>query len=167
VLLPLGVGVTANADSALKATTPQVARAATSAPATAFQCEKKYKQAQGRERCFNQLPGSSCKHPLEVTKNNPYLVGDTKYLFVGLTITHDADLHGATQHWTWKTKGGNVAPCPYPKGVALRIFRGEELVEEIPQSVRSGHLDHHVTEVFDASLTLRGYFIHPPWKHRG
>lgn len=107
--------------------------------------------------------GSSCAHPLEVTKNNPYLRGETKYLFAGLDSISDPDHHGAVQHWSWESRLRNVAICPYPKGVVLVLIHNNAVVGEVPEhtSSRGGHFEHHITESNDAGLTVRGYFIHP------
>jgi hypothetical protein len=122
--------------------------------------------AQGAKK-HQPAKGSSCTRPLEVTKNNPYLRGETKYLFAGLDSISDSDHHGAMQHWSWETKQRNVAICPYPKGVVLVVLQktstGFKVTEEVPEhtTAHGGHFEHHITETTNAGLRVRGYFIRP------
>jgi hypothetical protein len=92
---------------------------AASAPKTAFQCEKRFKQVQSRHRCFSQLPGASCAHPLEAQTAGPTHRGDTH----DLTVTDNEKPEGENvwQSWSWKPKNRNVAICPYPNGVVYRV----------------------------------------------
>jgi hypothetical protein len=146
------------------------ATAAASSPKTAFQCEKKYKTSANRTKCFNQLPGSSCAHPLEI-RGSSFSRGDTKYLKASQKQKSFEDGDGATVHMTWGTKSKNVAICPYPRGAVLRLFHyvggGVETgVETIPEhtSPRGGVLTYEASseEFKDYILMVRGYLIHPP-----
>jgi hypothetical protein len=87
-------------------------------PTTQFQCERAFKSSQGRAKCFNQLPGASCAHPLEVQKTSPNYRGDTHYFNVSLK--DEADGENALLTYEWEPKR-NVAICPYPNGAVFKV----------------------------------------------
>jgi hypothetical protein len=180
-----GKGTRASTQPSPRMTTSQVAQAA-QAPKTAFQCEKRFHGSQARSRCFNQLPGANCAHPLEAQTAGPTHRGDTR----DLTVTDNEEPEGENvwQFWSWKPKNKNVAICPYPNGVVYRVsllwdrthcqrIHGEEICssEYDTKTMRehttrfSGEFKYHLTHVAGAPrkgfyLAVKGYYIHPPWE---
>jgi hypothetical protein len=150
---------------------------------TQFQCEKAFPSgSQGRSRCFDQLPGASCAHPLELQKAGPTTRGDTRYL----TASFHQEANGAGSavevFYSWAPKKG-VAICPYPNGVVFKetpmyrteptgreVLAGEQKTTNtpIPTSRHGGSWSHEITAKPLTSwyLAIRGYFIHPPWAGR-
>jgi hypothetical protein len=161
-----------------------VSGAAASAPTTPFQCEKAFRKgSSGRARCFNQLPGANCAHPLEAQKAGSTNRGDTR----DLTVTFSEEVEGQESVWqfySWKPKNRNVAICPYPNGVVYKVsllstrsrcqrIHGEEIcsseydTKTIPEhTTRSGgEFKYHLITTPPKSwyLVVKGYYIHPPW----
>lgn len=159
---------------------------AASAPKTAFQCEKRFKQVQSRHRCFNQLPGANCAHPLEAQTAGPTHRGDTTNLAV--TDSEEPEGENVWQSWSWKPKNRNVAICPH--GVVYRVslmaerthcqrIHGQEIcsgeydTKAMPErtTARGGKFTYHLTHIAGTPnksfyLTVEGYYIHPPWERR-
>ena len=141
-------------------------------PKTIYQCKKAQKpNTKARASCIKRVekelavaPGSSCKHPLEINHDEPYLMGETKYLFATLRTEKDASLRGATSYWSWEARQPNVAICPYPGGAVITVIHGSQPGEKIPEPTgpRGGQVHLHATEDNGFALTVRGYFIHPP-----
>jgi hypothetical protein len=165
-LVPLAAGMLA---------LPPPASAAAS-PKTVFQCEKRYKEASARERCFKQLPGASCAHPLEVQKTFPNYRGDTKDFTVSLKNEPN---HGNTFEviYNYKPNKG-VAICPHgavfkvslqyrrlPNGTEEQAPAGYE-EQDIPEpTTRNGGEFSYQLTVYPVKswyLAVRGYYIHPP-----
>jgi hypothetical protein len=131
-----------------------------------------------RSRCFNQLPGASCAHPLEVQKTDPEFRGDTRYFNVTLKVEPYG--LGAELAYSWAPKK-NVVICPYPNGVTLKVSQashilpngtelpGGEITKNIhePTTARGGSFEYILTSspVKSWYLVVRGRFIHPPWAH--
>lgn len=182
----VGIGTGASAQSSLGPTSSQVSQAATSAPKTAFQCEKRYKQVQTRTRCFNQLPGASCAHPLEAQTAGSTHRGATRYL----TVTDNEEAEGSNtwQFWSWKPKNKNVAICPYPNGVVYRVslladrthcqrIHGEEIcsseygtkIMHEHTTAKGGEFKYYLIAppIKSFYLAVKGYYIHPPWGSGG
>jgi len=165
-----GVGVIA-------APTHATAHAA-SRPTTQFQCEKKYKLASNRTRCFNQLPGANCAHPLEAEKAGNTTRGDHRYF--KLTFKEERDGEGTLQTYTYAPVQ-NVAICPH--GVVYKVSlldlvlpNGEIRTREHdtknisePTTRAGGEFMYEMPgqPVMSYFLMIKGYFIHPPWQHLG
>jgi hypothetical protein len=169
-----GVGASAQAH----AMTARRAHTATAAPKTAFQCEKAFHGRQARERCFNQLPGVNCAHPLELQTAGPTHRGDTRDFTVKLEEERDGE--GALLSYSWKPNK-NVAICPngaifkvsllyltLPNG---EIRAREHDTKNIPErTTKGGGQFMYVMPgqpVRSWYLVIRGYYIHPPWEHGG
>jgi hypothetical protein len=148
-------------------------------PKTQFQCEKKYHTSKGRASCFDQLPGSSCRHPLEVKKTQPGYTGDTKYFNVELN--EDDGFEEALLTYEWSPKK-NVAICPYPIGAVFKVsliyhqlpngeWQGgrEYDTKNIPEhtTAHGGSFQYTITNhpILSWFLVVKGYFIHPAWEH--
>jgi hypothetical protein len=161
--------------------------AATAHPAstliTAFQCEKAFKSASARSRCFNQLPGANCSYPLEAQTAGSTHRGDTRDLVV--TDNEEPEGSNVWQSWSWRPKNKNVAICPYPNGVVYRVSLLSDRThcqrihgEEICSSEYDTKTMHEHTTRFGGEFTyhliappiksfylaVKGYYIHPPWK---
>jgi hypothetical protein len=174
-----GVGASAQQVHAI---TARRAHTATSTPKTAFQCEKAFHGTQARKRCFNQLPGANCAHPLETQVAYTTHRGDTRDFTVTDMEEPEAP-NNVWQFWSWKPKNKNVAICPYPNGVVYRVSllyltlpNGETRAREhdtkiIPEhTTRSGgEFKYHLinTPIKGFYLAVKGYYIHPPWGHGG
>jgi hypothetical protein len=170
-----GVGASAKQAHAI---TALFAHTAASTPKTAFQCEKAFHGRQARERCFNQLPGVNCAHPLELQTAGPTHRGDTRDFTVKLEEERDGE--GALLSYSWKPNK-NVAICP--NGVVfkvsllyLKLPNGETRAREhdtknIPErTTKYGGQFMYVMPgqpVRSWYLVIRGYYIHPPWEHGG
>ena len=154
---------------------------AQSAPKTQFQCEKAFHTSQGRAACFNQLPGSSCAHPLEVQKTDPNYRGDIKDFNVSLY--QEPGDEEAREIYEYHPKP-NVAICPYPMGAVFKvslIYRQlpngwweqvhEYDTKNIPEPTtrHGGGFEYIVTNhpIISWYLVVKGYFIHPPWERGG
>lgn len=175
-----GKGTRASTQPSSRMTTSQVAQAA-QAPKTAFQCEKRFKQAQSRQRCFNQLPGANCAHPLEAQKAGNTTRGEHRYFKLTFNEQVDATVNtGATQYYSYAPIR-NVAICPH--GVVYKVSllyvtlpNGETRTREHdtknipePTTARGGHFHYYMTDVPIKSwyLVIKGYYIHPPWGSGG
>ncbi len=154
-------------------------------PTTQFQCERAFKSTQGRAKCFSQLPGASCAHPLEVQKTSPNYRGDTRSFNV--TLKDEPDGANALLTYEWEPKK-NVAICPYPTGAVFRVsllsqrehcqrIHGQEVCSgeydttTIPErtSRSGGRFMYEMpgNPVRSWYLVVRGYFIHPRWERQG
>jgi hypothetical protein len=181
-------------DTTAAATSPCPRNAKTAAasvtqatPKTQFQCEHVFHTARSRSACFNELPGSSCKHPLEVQKAGPTTRGNARYFNLGFseeTQNLGAPNYGAEQHYSYGPRS-NVAICPYPMGAVYKVSlfsetnhcqrtpAGEEVCSHEydtrnypePTTASGGHFHYYMTAVPMKSyyLVVKGYFIHPPW----
>jgi hypothetical protein len=147
-------------------------------PKTQFQCEKAFHTTEHRQRCFEQLPGSSCAHPLEVQKTDPNYRGDTKDFNVSLYMEPGDEEARAIYEYHPKP---NVAICPYPMGAVFKVsFIYRQLpngwweqvreydTKNIPEpTTRHGGgfeyivNNHPVTSWY---LVIKGYFVHSPWE---
>jgi hypothetical protein len=114
-----GPDTTATATSPCPGKSKTATAHTTSTPKTAFQCEKRFKQAQLRQQCFNQLPGANCAHPLEAQKAGNTNRGDTHDLKI--TYSEEAEGENDWQYYSWKPKNSNVAICPYPNGAVYKV----------------------------------------------
>jgi streptogramin lyase len=152
-----------------------------STPKTAFQCEKRFKAAAARSQCFNQLPGASCAHPLEVQKTYPNYRGDTKDFTVSLTQEPDGD-ETVLLSYKYAPKK-NVAICPHGAVFKVSLLsqtehcertpKGEEVCSEEydtknipePATKAGGGFTYEMTgqPVKSWYLAVTGYFVHPPW----
>ena len=175
-----GKGTRASTQSSPRTTTSQVAQAA-QAPRTPFQCEKKFHSSQARSRCFSQLPGASCAHPLEAQKAGNTTRGEHRYF--KLTFSEEAEGESAWLFYSWKPKNPNVAICPYPNGVVFKVSvlyvtlpNGETRTREHDiktihehTTARGGEFKYHLISppVKSYFLVVKGYYIHPPWARRG
>jgi hypothetical protein len=163
--------------------------AVASTPQTQFQCEKTFHTAGGRERCFNQLPGASCAHPLEAEKAGPTTRGEHWHFKLGFNEEVEArgtSQYGVQQHYSYAPVP-NVRMCPYPTGAVFKVSlvsqnehcgpnaKGqEECSSEYdthnypePVTASGGHFHFYITNVPLKSwhLVVKGYYIHPPWEH--
>jgi hypothetical protein len=179
-LTPLLLGAVVAATSPARAS--RHAQTANSAYKTVFKCEKAFaKGSRERSRCFSQLPGASCAHPLEVQKTNPNFRGDTRYFTVKLEDEPDGE--GTLLSYEWAPKS-NVAICPYPNGAVFKVslfdpklkcqkLGGEEIcsheynTKNIPERTSShgGSFMYVMPQGMSWYLDVKGYFIHPPWEH--
>jgi hypothetical protein len=149
-----------------------------SRPTTPFQCEKRFKLAQSRQSCFNQLPGASCTHPLEAQKARPTTRGAHRYF--KLTFREERDGEGSLQTYTYAPIN-NVAICPH--GVVYKVSllyltlpNGETRTREYdtknipePTTKAGGEFTYEMPgqPVMSFYLVIKGYFIHPPWLRHG
>jgi hypothetical protein len=157
-----------------------------SQPKTAFQCEKKFKTSQGRTRCFSQLPGASCAHPLVAEKAGDTTRGEHRYFRLG--FREDSYSGGVELHYSYAPATPNVAMCPYPVGAVYKdsLYSQETHCQSIH---RNGHVEEYCSSEYDTHnhpepvgrsggsftfdlkyprigyLEVKGYFIHPPWAH--
>jgi hypothetical protein len=157
--------------------------AARSLPKTVSGCEQAFRKgSRGRSRCFDQVPGANCSHPLEVEKTNPNTRGaDQRYISVTLKEVADPHLiEQALQYWSWKPKTSNVAICPFPIGAVYKtalLYRplpnGEVEVEEydfhnlpLHTTAAGGSWVHrdYAQPVTSFYLAVRGYFTRQPWR---
>jgi hypothetical protein len=180
-------GVGTSAKQAHATTASRLAHTATATPKTAFQCEKAFHGSQARERCFNQLPGANCAHPLEAQAVGTTHRGDTRDFTVVDTEDPEAP-NNVWQYWSWKPKNKNVAICPYPNGVVFKVsltsdkthcqrIHGEEIcsseydTQNIPEhtSRSGGEFKYHLIDTSKRGgyLAVKGYYIRPPWGHGG
>lgn len=150
---------------------------AASKPTTAFQCEKRFRQAQSRAQCFNHLPGASCAHPLEAQKAGDTTRGEHRYF----KFRFEEERRGETvlEHYAY-APAKNVAICPHgaiynTAQMYLTLPNGEVRSREHdarrffePTTRTGGEFSYvlSVQPVMDAYLIVKGYFIHPPWGHR-
>lgn len=168
---------------------PSVVAQAASRPTTPFQCEKRYHQAQSRESCFNQLPGANCSHPLLTEQSSETARGDRRDLKVTYSFESEypTPLENAivTQHYSWRPANKNVAICPYPTGVTYHVIasyssRMANGSQRGPSHSVAYYHEHttpnggRFTYVLNISwdikygvLFVKGYYIPPPWEHRG
>ena len=156
---------------------------AASAPKTAFQCEKRFKQPQSRQRCFNQLPGASCAHPLEAQKAGNTTRGEHRYFKLAFheeTRGEGTPQYGTEEYYSYAPSMKNVAICPH--GVVYKVSllyvtlpNGETRTREHdtktivePTTAHGGHFHYYMTAVPIKSgyLVVKGYYIHPPWERR-
>jgi hypothetical protein len=157
---------------------------ATSTPKTAFQCEKRFKQVQSRQRCFSQLPGASCAHPLEAQKAGNTTRGEHRYFKLAFheeAQKEGTPQYGTEQYYSYAPSMKNVAICPH--GVVYKVSllyvtlpNGETRTREHdtktiiePTTAGGGHFHYYMTAVPIKSwyLVVKGYYIHPPWEHGG
>jgi hypothetical protein len=150
-----------------------------SAPKTAFQCEKRFMQVQSRQRCFSQLPGANCAHPLEAQKAGNTTRGEHRYFKI--TFRQERAGEGSLQTYTYAPVK-NVAICPH--GVVFKVSmlgrghcertHGEEIcgdeygIKDItePTTRAGGKFKESLPPSMSGYLTVKGYFIHPPWARR-
>jgi len=183
-MVPLAVGLlalpaAASATPTASASAPfgGVAQTA-SRPKTQFQCEKKYKLAGSRARCFSQLPGASCAYPLVAEKVGPTTRGAHRYF--KLTFQEEQDGEGALQTYTYAPLK-NVAICPggavylvselyltLPNGEVRTREHNTKTIPE-PTTRNGGEFEYVMPQqpVMSYHLVVKGYFIHPPWEGRG
>lgn len=158
---------------------------------SAFQCEKFAKGSSGRAHCFNQLPGATCAHPLEVQKAHETTRGDRKDISVTFSYSRYGETSslytGLEETYAWHTTSRNVAICPYPGGVVLRVslLSDEEICGlnahhqyechvEYDTKLRHYHSGLHGGEftydlkpspkLHSGYLSIKAYYIHPPWE---
>jgi hypothetical protein len=156
----------------------------TSSPKTAFQCEKRFKQTQSRQSCFNQLPGSSCAHPLEAEKAGPKTRGAGRYF--KLTYQEEAAGFETIRQTYGYAPKQNVGICPNGAVYKVSLEGSHEHCEQTPQGEEycsteydtknlpepttrgGGEFTYVMTNQPPKSwhLVVKGYFIHPPWQHR-
>ena len=159
----------------------KVAKIEVHPPKSQLECEEDYGLGTSWHRCFNEPPGSSCKHPLEVQKASATTRGDAK----DFTTTYHAEEVGGInvateQYYSWAPKKG-IAMCPYPNGAVYKVsLLGKEYCERvngkeycssesdtknIPMhtSPTGGSFEYYLTiePVKSAYLAIRGYYIHP------
>lgn len=181
--LPSGASVAAPAFDSLTTETP-------TAPKTQFECEKAYHSAAGRQRCFDQLPGASCAHPLEAEKAGATTRGAHRYFklkYSEVIKGNGLPQGGGEQHYSYAPKP-NVRMCPYPIGAVYKVSllseeercgpnaKGdEECSSEYdtrnhpePVGPKGGSFSYYMTNVPLKSwhLVVKGYFIHPPWERK-
>jgi len=186
-----GKGIRASTQPTHSTTTSQVAQIA-QAPTTAFQCEKRFHSSQRRVKCFSQLPGVNCKHPLIAEKAGLTTRGEFHYYFKlkfrEETRGQGTAQYGSEQYYSYAPANKNIAICPYPGGAVYKVslqaqkvhcgrIHGEEIcsseygTKNIPEPTTStgGHFHYYMTAVPIKSwhLVVKGYFIHPPWARRG
>jgi hypothetical protein len=170
---------------------------ATSAPAahkrTVFQCKKFPKDSSGRARCFDQLPGANCTHPLVVEKAHETNRGDHRDIGVTWAYTLYGETNalrtGLREVYSWYTTTRNVAICPYPEGVVYSVSKllDESIcryndkheyscTSEVDTKLTHYHSGPHegfvnidtkpipVAESQSEHLTIKAYYIHPPWE---
>jgi hypothetical protein len=156
-----------------------------SQPKTAFQCERKFKSSQGRAKCFSELPGANCKHPLQMEQAGDTSRGESRYF----TVSSKGE--NGDEFYTWAPKK-NVAICPFPNGVAYKVSRLADKVH-CERIRRNGHFEEYCSSQYatknipvdtgkrggefsyslpdqpqmTAYLVIKGYFINPPWGRRG
>jgi hypothetical protein len=184
-----GKGTRASTQPSPRMTTSQVAQAAASIPKTAYQCEKRFHGSQARSRCFSQLPGASCAHPLEAQKAGRTTRGEHRYFKLAFheeTQGEGTSRYGAEQYYSYAPIK-NVAICPH--GVVYKVSllssrehcertpKGEEYCSSEygtkniaePSTARGGHFHYYMTAVPIKSwyLVVKGYYIHPPWGSGG
>jgi hypothetical protein len=157
-------------------------------PKTQFQCEKAFKTTQKRTECFNQLPGSSCAHPLIAEKAGATTRGESRYFKLGfkeITEGQGTPQYGGEQYYSYAPIT-NVGICPHGATYYVSLLSEEELCHTTaqgekfcsdeydthsypePTTVNGGHFHFYMTEEPLKSwyLVVKGYFIHPPWEHR-
>jgi hypothetical protein len=179
-----GSDTTAQATSPCPGTGKAAATAqAAAAPKTAFQCEKRFKQAQSRQRCFSQLPGANCAHPLEAQKAGNTTRGEHRYFKLAFheeTRGEGTPQYGTEQYYSYAGIK-NVAICPHGAVYKVSLLyvtlpNGETRVREHdtktivePTTASGGHFHYYMTAVPIKSwyLVVKGYYIHPPWEHGG
>lgn len=182
--LPSDASVAAPAFDSLTTETP-------TAPQTQFECEKAYHSAAGRQRCFDQLPGASCAHPLEAQKAGATTRGQSRYFklkYSEVIKGNGLPQGGSEQHYSYAPIA-NVQMCPYPIGAVYKVSLLSE--EEIcgpnakgekecnveydthnhpePVHPNGGLFSYYMTNVPLKSwyLVIKGYYIHPPWERKG
>jgi hypothetical protein len=167
--------------SPARSTTAFPTAQAASSRTTVFQCEKQHTES--RKRCFNQLPGASCAHPLEAEKAGPTTRGAHRYF--KLTFHEEPDgAETALQRYTYAPIK-NVGICPHGATYKVSLtgrehcgqINGEEIcsseydTKNIPEPTTraGGEFEYIMTgqPVKSWHLVVKGYFIHPPWEHRG
>jgi hypothetical protein len=167
------------------------ARAAISSAKTPFQCEKLH-TSQARAGCFSQLPGASCAHPLVAEKADDTTRGEHRYFRLGFRgESYEGPPQGVELHYSYAPATSNVAMCPYPIGA---VYKDSLLYEDdkthcqeihhngrVEKECHSEYDTHSHPEpigrsggsfTFDLKsprtgyLVVKGYFIHPPWRHK-
>lgn len=152
---------------------------AASRPTTQFQCEKKYKLASNRTRCFNQLPGANCAHPLIAEKAEETTRGAHRYFKI--TFQGEQDGEGGLATYTYAPVK-NVGICPH--GVVYKLsMTGREHCERKPTGEEYCSTEYGIKTISEPTtrtggefraevpphmfgyLVVKGYFIHPPWTH--
>ena len=159
---------------------------------TAFQCEKAFaKGSSGRARCFDELPGANCAHPLEVQKAAETTRGDHRDIPVTFSYSNYGEAignyTGQEQTYAWHTANRNIAICPYPEGVIYRVSLlsehaicglNEHHQEECRVEYATIRFHYHSglhrgeftydlkpsTQLKSFYLAIKAYYIHPPWE---
>jgi hypothetical protein len=115
----------------------------------------------GASAAKRAVPGTSCKHPLEVVNR-----GHTKQISLTLretSVPAGTEPAGTERYWTWKLNK-TVALCPYPNGVTLTVYRGDRVLEKegaTRSNSRSGHIGYEGPTGIRDVITIRAYFVHP------
>jgi hypothetical protein len=157
---------------------------ASSQPKTPFQCGKRFHTSAGRTRCFAQLPGADCGHPLIAEKASATTRGEHQYFKLGFNVEPDGG--GGLQHYSYRPASPNVAICPHGVVYKVSLLRDENHCElrhhhghaeeycsveyntksiPEPSGAGGGSFTYYLTSEphRSAYLVIKGYFIHPPW----
>ncbi|HTZ87118.1 MAG TPA: hypothetical protein VMB05_10660 [Solirubrobacteraceae bacterium] len=183
VVLSLGVavGLGASADGYGRAY-------AAKSPRTPFQCQKQFHTSEGRARCFAQLPGADCDHPLIAEKAGDTTRGEHQYFRLSYHGEGPGD-GSVEESYSYRPASPNVAICPHGVVFKVSLLRDENHCElrhhdghaeeycsveydtksiPEPSSPRGGSFSYYLTGEprKTAYLEIKGYFIHPPWAGR-